>query len=109
VQDLKAKKAEVLARRASLEREMARMEEQQRVLEQFKLKTASIIEYCQQLRENMQPFDFTKKRHTLDALDIKVIWHHDRPLHPNITGSIPVRVASDAPCCRPIHAYGPCR
>lgn len=104
VYDLKAKKAEVMARRASLEREMARLDEQQRLLEQVELETASLAEYCQRVCENLHRLDNTEKRLALDALSITVVWHHDKPLE--IQGNIPVAIASDAPCYRPRRAHG---
>jgi site-specific DNA recombinase len=88
VHDFKTKKAEVMTRRASLEREMARLDEQQQLLEQVELETASLVEYCQRVRETLHQFDFPEKRHALDALNISVVWHPDKPLE--IQGSVPV-------------------
>jgi len=45
LEDLKAKKAEIGARRTSAEQELARLAEQQRVLEQAARETASLVEY----------------------------------------------------------------
>ena len=45
LEDLKAKKAEIGARRASTEQELTRLAEQQRVLEQAARETASLVEY----------------------------------------------------------------
>ena len=42
VQDLKVRRAEVTARRPSLEHEMVRLDDQQRLLEQVALDTASV-------------------------------------------------------------------
>jgi hypothetical protein len=88
VHDFKTKKAEVMTRRASLEREMARLDEQQQLLEQVELETASLVEYCQRVRETLHQFDFPEKRHALDALNISVVWQPDKLLE--IQGSIPV-------------------
>lgn len=107
VHDLKAKKAEVMARRASLEREIARVDEQQQLLEQVELETASLVEYCQRVRETLHRFDNEEKRLALDALNITVVWHPDKPLE--IQGSILVSIASDAPRCRPRRAHDRCR
>src|SRR5262249_35260636 len=107
VHDLKARKAEVMARRGSLEREMSRLDEQQQQLEQITMETASLVEYCQRVCGNLQRLDYAEKRLALDALNIRVVWHHNKPLE--IHGSIPVAIASDAPCCTPKRAHGRCR
>jgi site-specific DNA recombinase len=107
VHDLKARKAEVMARRGSLEREMSRLDEQQQLLEQVTLETASLVAYCQRVCRNLQRLDYAEKRLALDALNIRVVWHHNKPLE--MHGSIPVAIASDAPCCTPKRAHGRCR
>ena len=48
--DFKAKKAEVDARRASAEQELARLDAEQRLIEQVELETASLMEYCARVR-----------------------------------------------------------
>jgi hypothetical protein len=93
VYDLKAKKAEVMTRRMSLERELARVDEQQQLLERVQLETASVMTYCQRVRQNLTHFTMTEKRLALEALNISVLWHPDKPLE--ISGSIPVDIASD--------------
>jgi site-specific DNA recombinase len=92
--DFKGKKAEVDARRASLELELARLDDQQRLLEQATLETATLTEYCQRVRDNLTQFDTAEKRLALAALNITVVWHPDNP--PNIQGSIPVAIANTA-------------
>ena len=99
VHDLKARKAEVMARRVSLKRELARLDEQQQLLEQVTLEIASLVEYCQRVYRSLQRLDYAEKRLALDALDITVIWHHNKTFE--VHGSIPVSIASDAPCCTP--------
>ena len=91
---LKGKNAEILTRRASAERELARLDEQARLLEQIELETASLVAYCQRVRDNLTRFDDDEKRLALDALQIIVYWHSDTPIE--ITGSIPVSIASAA-------------
>jgi hypothetical protein len=88
VHDFKTKKAEVMTRRASLECEMTRLDEQQQLLEQVELETALLVEYCQRVREILHQFDFPEKRLALDALNIRVVWHPEKPL--DIQGAIPV-------------------
>ena len=95
VHDLKAKNAEVMARRASLEREIARLDEQQQLLEQVELETASLVEYCQRVCDTLHRFDNEEKRLALNALNIAAVWYPDKPFE--IQGSIPVAIASDAP------------
>ncbi len=95
-----------MVRRASLDREMARLNEQQRLLEQVELKTASLVEYCQRVRENLCQFDFTEKRLALDALNISVVWHPDKPLE--IKGAIPVETQESLPGGIDYHAIRRC-
>lgn len=54
--DFKAKKAEVDARRTSAERELVRLDEQQRLIAQAELETASLMEYCARVRQELQHF-----------------------------------------------------
>jgi hypothetical protein len=91
---LKGKNAEILTRRASAERELARLDEQARLLEQIELETASLVAYCQRVRDNLTRFDDDEKRLALDALQITVYWSPDTPIE--IIGSIPVSIASTA-------------
>jgi hypothetical protein len=94
IETLKGKQAEILTRRASAERELARLDEHARLLEQLELETTSLAVYCQRVRDNLTRFDDDEKRVALDALQIVVYWYPDRPLE--ITGSIPVSIASAA-------------
>ncbi len=105
--DLKAKKAEVMVRRTSLEHEITRLDAQQQLLEQVELETASLVKYCQRVRDTLHRFDNEEKRLALNALNITVVWHPDKPLE--IQGSIPVAIASDAPYCRPRRVHDRCR
>jgi len=92
--DFKAKKAEVDTRRASAEEELARLGEQQRFLDQVQVETASLMEYCERVRSQLQHFTLEEKRLALDALNIAVTWHPERL--PEIHGSIPIAVVSSA-------------
>jgi DNA repair ATPase RecN len=102
--EFKAKKAEVDARRTSVEQELQRLDAQERLLEQVRVDTTSLVEYCQRVQANLAQFDNAEKRVAMEALNITVIWHREKPLE--ITGRIPVAVASDAPCCTPRRAPG---
>jgi site-specific DNA recombinase len=90
--DFKTKRGEVDARRASLEQELARLDSQQHLIEQAELETASLMEYCARVQAELQHFTLEEKRRALDALDITVIWHPEKP--PEIHGSIPAGIVS---------------
>jgi site-specific DNA recombinase len=92
--DFKAKKAEVDTRRASAERELARLDNQQRLIEQAELETASLMDYCARVRAALQHFTLEEKRRALEALNITVIWRPEEP--PEIHGSIPITIMSNA-------------
>ena len=92
--DFKARKAEVDARRASAEQELARVDDQRHLIEQAELETASLMEYCARVWAELQQFALDEKRQALEALNITVIWHPEQP--PEIHGSIPVGVVSNA-------------
>src|SRR5262245_3156529 len=91
--DFKAKKAEVMARRVSLERAIARVDTQQYLLERMELETASRVEHCQRVRNTLRQFSTEEKRLALAALNISVVWHPEKPLE--ICGSIPIDIASN--------------
>jgi site-specific DNA recombinase len=93
--DFRTKKADVAGRRASLEREIARLEAEQQLLRQVELETTSLIEYCQRVRGNLCQFSTAEQHVALDVLNIAVIWHPEKPLE--IRGSIPIGIASNTP------------
>lgn len=93
--EFKAKKTEVGTRRTSAEAELARLDAEQRVIEQAKLEAASLHNYCARVRANLQQLTMAEKRQALDALDIRVTWHPDWPA-PKIEGRIPIYIASDS-------------
>jgi site-specific DNA recombinase len=96
--DFKAKKAEVDVRRVSAERELARLVEQQHLIEQVELETTSLMEYCERVRSHLQHFTLEEKQLVLEALGITLVWHPDTPLH--ICGSIPIEeIVSNAVRC----------
>src|SRR5262249_55824732 len=92
--DFKAKKAEVDARRASAERELARLDAEQRAIDQAELDTASLMEYCVRVRQALRHFTTEEKRRALEALNITVIWHPNKPI--KIQGSIQEVIGNDA-------------
>ena len=77
--DFKVKKAELAVRRASAEQEITRLTEQQRLLEHAVLEMASLITYCRRVRENLRDFSMQEKHLALEALNITVVWHPDKP------------------------------
>jgi len=87
-------KATIDARRASAEQELARLDDQQRLLEQTELETASLVEYCARVRSELQTFTLEEKRRALEALSITAVWHPEQP--PEIHGSIPVGIITNA-------------
>ena len=84
--DFKAKKAEVDARCASAEQELAQLDAEQRLLEQAELETTSLMEYCTRVRQELQHFTLDEKRRALEALHITVTWHPGKD--PEIHGGL---------------------
>ena len=93
--DFKAKKGEVEARRASVERELACLDAEQRTIEQAELETASLMDYCARVRSALQHFTLEEKQRAMEALNIAVVWHPDKA--PDIHGSISMSIASNTP------------
>lgn len=83
-------KATIDTRRASVEQELARLDAEQRAIEQAELETASLMEYCARVRAELQTFTLDEKRRALDALNVTVVWHPGKP--PEIHGSIPMHI-----------------
>ena len=92
--DFKEKRDAHTARRNSLERELARLDDQKRSLEQARIETASLMEYCERVRSNLRRFTIAEKRLALDALNIVATWNPGEPLE--IQGSIPVCIPSNS-------------
>jgi hypothetical protein len=93
--DFKVKKAEVDARRASADQELAHLDAEQRALEQAELEIKSLMEYCTRVRSMLQHFTLDEKQLALEALNITVTWHPDWP-KPKIEGNLPVPIVSIA-------------
>jgi hypothetical protein len=90
LEDFKAKKDEIAVRCASAEQEITRLTEQQRLLEHAVLEMASLITYCERVRANLGDFSMVEKQRALEALNISVVWHPNKPME--IRGSIPVGI-----------------
>jgi len=86
-------KALIDTRRASAEQELARLDAEQRLLEQAAWETASLMEYCMQVRSTLRTFTTEEKWQALEALNITVVWHPAWDV-PEIHGSIPVDTAA---------------
>jgi site-specific DNA recombinase len=97
LEDFKRRKAEVDARRASAQQELARLDAEQHALELLELETASLKEYCARVRQELQHFALEEKQRALEALDITVTWRPGQALE--IRGSIPVSIVNSASCC----------
>jgi site-specific DNA recombinase len=95
--DFKTKKAEVDTRCTSVERELARLDDQQRLIEQTDLEIASLMAYCERVRAELQTSNIEEKRLALEALDITVIWQPGEL--PEIHGNISMAIVSNAACC----------
>jgi site-specific DNA recombinase len=99
--DFKGKKAEVDARRASVEQELARLDAEQHAIEQAELEMTALMDYCARVRAKLQHFTLEEKRQVLQVLNIVVTWHPAWPT-PTIEGSLPPEVfaiLTHAPCC----------
>lgn len=85
--DYKAKKAEIETRRASAEHELARLHDQQQLIEEAELKRGALEELCARWRAGLQHATLDKKQQALEAFDITVTWHPAWPT-PKITGNL---------------------
>jgi site-specific DNA recombinase len=93
VQDFKAKTAEVLTRRTSIDQELTQIAAQQAQLREMELETTALTAYCRRVRAELTRFDLEDKRLALSALQLTATWYPDKPLE--IQGSIPVDGARD--------------
>lgn len=91
--DFQAKKAEVDARCASAEQELARLDEQQRLIEQAELETASLMAYSARVRSELYYFTLEEKQRALEALNVTVIGRPGEP--PKIHGSLSIEIGSN--------------
>lgn len=66
----KAKKTDIDTRRASVEHEIAQLDDQQRLLAQVEVETAALVDYCTRVRQNLTQFDLAEKRLALEALNL---------------------------------------
>ncbi len=97
--DFKAKKTEVDARRTSVEQELARLDAEQRLIEQTEIETKALMDYCTRVRSELRTFTMEEKRRALEALDITVIWHPGEL--PEIHGNISMEAIENHAIRRP--------
>ena len=81
---------------SGLEQEIAHHEAEQRRLEQTQVEVAALQDYCARVRANLQHCTMEEKQRALEALDIRVTWHPEKPLE--IRGSIPLVEHFVSPC-----------
>jgi hypothetical protein len=73
--------------RSSAEQELARLDAEQRLIEQAQLEMATLMEHCARVRQELQHFTLEEKRRVLESLHIKVTWHPEW-LNPKIEGGL---------------------
>lgn len=86
--ELKVYRAEVNARRQSILTEHAARQARLERIGAAVGQVETLIGYCARVRQALQTFDGAEKRHTLEALDIRVRWTPGQPLR--IQGTIPL-------------------
>lgn len=86
--ELKGYKAEISARRGSLQAHKAELQARLAAIQQATAKTESLVAYCERVRANLKSFSFEEKRLALEALDIRATWTPGQPL--TIQGTIPL-------------------
>ena len=88
VAELKAYRADIDQRRQSLLAEQTQLQGQLEAIGHHVQQVESLIDYCARVRGALQTFDATEKRHTFEALDLRVTWTPGQPL--SIQGAIPM-------------------
>jgi hypothetical protein len=86
--ELKGYRAEIEARRQSLQAEQAACQRQLEAIGAAVQRVDALIAYCARVRQWLQTFDQAEKRLAIEALDIRVSWIPGQPL--TIQGSIPL-------------------
>jgi site-specific DNA recombinase len=95
VAELKGYRAEIDARRRSLQAEYASLEARLETIGHALQQVEVLTSYCARVRQQLHRFDQTEKRTALDALNIRVTWIPEAPL--TIEGSIPVGEIVNSP------------
>jgi site-specific DNA recombinase len=98
--ELKGYRAEIAARRQSLEGERDACQRQLEAIGAAVQQVDTLTAYCARVRQQLQTFDQAEKRLAIEALDIRVSWIPGQPL--TIQGSIPIGQIADIPPSRPL-------
>jgi len=85
--ELKGYRAEIEARRQSLQAEQAACQRQLEAIGAAVQQVDALIADCARVRQQLQTFDQAEKRLAIEALDIRVSWIPEQPL--TIQGNIP--------------------
>jgi site-specific DNA recombinase len=99
IAELKGYRAEIEARRRSLQAEYTSGKAKLEAIGQVVQHVEVLTDYCARVHQQLHNFDNTEKRAALEALDIRVIWIPGQPL--TIKGSIPVGEIVHSTACRP--------
>ena len=95
VAELKAYRADIDQQRQSLLAEQTQLQGQLEAIGHHVQQVESLIDYCARVRGALQTFDATEKRHTFEALDLRVTWTPGQPL--SIQGAIPMDAITPIP------------
>jgi site-specific DNA recombinase len=93
--ELKGYRADIQARRQSLQAERAACQRQLDAIGAAVEQVDALTGYCARVRQRLQAFDMAEKRGAIEALDIRVRWSPEQPLV--IQGSIPLESIADIP------------
>ncbi len=93
--ELKGYRAVIEARRRSLLEEHATCQRQMDAIGAAVGQVETLIDYCARVRQALQTFDATEKRHAFEALDIRVSWIPGQPFA--IQGTIPIEPIAAIP------------
>jgi site-specific DNA recombinase len=95
IAELKRYRTEIAQRRQSLLAEHAQLQGQLDGIGEHVQQIDTLIDYCARVRQALQTFDATEKRHTFEALDLRVTWIPGQPL--SIQGAIPMDAIAPIP------------
>jgi len=96
--ELKGYRAEIAARRQSLQSEHAASQRQLEAIGAAVQQVDVLTEYCARVRQRLQTIDQTEKRIAIEALDIRVSWIPGQPSA--IQGTILLEVIAAIPTTR---------
>jgi site-specific DNA recombinase len=88
LEELKGYRADISARRQSLQVQQSALRAQLDTIEQSVGHVDALIGYCERVHRRLQTCDDAEKRLAFEALDIRITWTPNQPLE--IQGSIPI-------------------